>query len=134
MSRMLRLVAVGIMLVAVSVAGVLFAAEATEAPQAALPFTVVTQECGVADIVADNYRAFPKWWISGVHFVDLDGDGDLDFYMSSHGRFDPTRGMSSALASLNDGHGHFSPRRARTRSPKSFRRTTSTRTGALTSS
>ena len=41
-----------------------------------------------------------SWWLSGLHFVDLDGDGDFDFYMSSHGTFD-------GIAALNDGTGHF---------------------------
>jgi len=85
----------------------LWAAE-SPAPAPAKPaFTIVTRECGVSEIVAQNYKAFPKWWLSGIHFVDLNGDGALDFYMSSHGRFDPERGMSAALASINDGHGHF---------------------------
>ena len=38
--------------------------------------------------------------LSGLHLVDLDGDGKLDLFLSAHG----TRG---ALAVLNDGTGRF---------------------------
>src|SRR5687767_11602176 len=40
------------------------------------------------------------WWMSGLHFVDLDGDGLLDVFLSSHGSY-------GALAALGDGNGRF---------------------------
>ncbi len=68
--------------------------------QEAGKFTTVTAECGVEQIVADAFAAEPKWWLSGLHLVDLDADGDLDLFLSAHG-------AGSALALLNDGKGHF---------------------------
>lgn len=59
-------------------------------------FTVITDESGVAalrDSKPDD------WWLSGVLFVDLDADGDLDLFLSAHG--------GGALAGLNDGTGVF---------------------------
>jgi len=41
-------------------------------------FTDVTAESGVAKVLADHYARVPKWWLSGMTLVDLDGDGDLD--------------------------------------------------------
>ena len=41
----------------------------------------------------DHYAAHPKWWLSGLHLVDLDTDGKLDLFLSGHGR-------GPALASL----------------------------------
>ena len=64
-------------------------------------FTDVTKESGVGKIVEDHYAAHPKWWLSGVHLVDLDGDGVLDLFLSAHG-------AGPAVAALNDGKGHFS--------------------------
>jgi hypothetical protein len=63
-------------------------------------FTDITKESGVAKIVADKYEADPKWWHSGLHLVDLDGDGKLDLFLSSHG-------SGRAVALLNDGKGKF---------------------------
>jgi hypothetical protein len=63
-------------------------------------FTDVTRECGLEAILRDKYAASPKWWLSGLHLVDLDGDGHLDFFMSAHGG-------GGAVAALNDGKGHF---------------------------
>jgi hypothetical protein len=40
-----------------------------------------------------------SWWVSGLQLVDLDNDGDLDLFLSSHD--------GKALAALNDGTGHF---------------------------
>ncbi len=108
MARRLAALAVLAVVAVLSLRAALPAAQPAEAAPEKPPFTIITRECGVSEIVAENYAAFPKWWLSGIHFVDLNADGALDFYMSSHGRFDPTRGMSSALASVNDGHGHFS--------------------------
>ncbi|MHB1033247.1 MAG: FG-GAP repeat domain-containing protein [Pirellulales bacterium] len=63
-------------------------------------FSVVTRESGLEQIVNDNYALHPKWWLSGLHLVDLDGDGHLDLFLSAHG----TRG---AVAALGDGRGRF---------------------------
>src|SRR5436309_4025667 len=63
-------------------------------------FTDITKESGVAQIVADKYTADPKWWHSGLHLVDLDGDGKLDLFLSSHG-------SGHAVALLNDDKGKF---------------------------
>src|SRR5262245_63600874 len=70
-------------------------------PKAPVPaFTDVTKESGVAKLVADKYEADPKWWHSGLHLVDLDGDGKLDLFLSAHGG-------GRAVALLNDGKGNF---------------------------
>jgi hypothetical protein len=60
-------------------------------------FTDITSQAGL-----DKLRAMRPagWWVSGLHFVDLDGDGSLDFFMSGHD-------MNGALAALNDGKGRF---------------------------
>jgi MYXO-CTERM domain-containing protein len=47
-----------------------------------------------------NSRA-SDWWMSGAGLIDLDGDGDLDLFLSSHGSY-------GSLTALNDGKGHFS--------------------------
>ncbi|OAI45212.1 hypothetical protein AYO44_13060 [Planctomycetaceae bacterium SCGC AG-212-F19] len=70
------------------------------APPPAPAFVDITKECGLEKIVADKYAASPKWWLSGLHLVDLDGDGHLDFFMSAHGE-------GGAVAALNDGKGNF---------------------------
>jgi hypothetical protein len=64
-------------------------------------FTDITKEAGIADLVAQKYARNPKWWLSGLHLVDLDGDGKLDLFLSAHGG-------GGALAALNDGKGRFS--------------------------
>jgi RNA polymerase sigma factor (sigma-70 family) len=63
-------------------------------------FIDITRECGLEKIVNDKYAASPQWWLSGLHLVDLDGDGHLDFFMSAHGG-------GGAVATLNDGKGNF---------------------------
>ena len=63
-------------------------------------FTDITETSGIIRLVEDCYASNPKWWLSGLHLVDLDGDEDLDLFLSAHGRGD-------ALAALNDGLGHF---------------------------
>jgi hypothetical protein len=73
---------------------------AAAAPQGG-GFTVVTKESGVEAAVDAKYAASPKWWLSGLHLVDLDADGDLDLFLSAHGG-------GGALALLNDGKGRFS--------------------------
>jgi hypothetical protein len=71
------------------------------ASQARAQFTDITSSSGLASIINDRYAANPDWWLTGIHFVDLDGDGNLDLFLSSHGGGD-------ALATLNDSHGKFS--------------------------
>ena len=73
-------------------------------------FTTVTDSSGVEKLVADAYAAEPKWWLSGLHLVDLDADGDLDLFLSAHG-------AGRAVAALNDGKGNF--RRAEGTIPES---------------
>src|SRR5258708_34403494 len=82
---------IGIFIVAMTAAGV-----------RAAPFTDITAESGVSQIVAKHYEQFPKWWLSGLTLVDLNGDGWLDLHLASHSG--PTM---PALAALNDGKGHF---------------------------
>jgi hypothetical protein len=65
------------------------------------PFANITRESGVADAMARHYEIHPKWWLSGVNLVDLDGDGRLDLFLAAHGAGAP-------LALLGDGQGHFS--------------------------
>src|ERR1041384_4624360 len=83
----------------------LFCGAAGEGPAPARPgraFTDVTKESGVADLVAQQYAKHPKWWLSGLHLVDLDGDGKLDLFLSAHGG-------GGALALLKHGKGRFAP-------------------------
>jgi hypothetical protein len=63
------------------------------------PFTNVTEESGVAAVVKAHYANAPKWWMSGIDLLDLDGDGDLDLHLGSHG--------GPSAAAFNDGKGHF---------------------------
>ena len=62
-------------------------------------FADVTAESGVGAVVAEHYRRVPKWWLSGLTLVDLDGDGDLDLHLAGHG--------CPAAAAANDGKGRF---------------------------
>ena len=48
-----------------------------------------------------HYQRHPKWWLSGLHLVDLDGDGAARFVPGGAWR------AARALALLNDGRGHF---------------------------
>lgn len=64
---------------------------------AAGTFTPIAAESGVKAL----RDAKPNdWWLSGLTFVDLDHDGDLDLFLSDH--------HGEGLAALNDGQGHFS--------------------------
>ena len=83
-----------------SAAATVSAATGAEGPARGRGFTDVTHESGLQQIVEDNYAAHPKWWLSGLHLVDLDGDGHLDLFLSAHG-------TAGALAALNDGKGRF---------------------------
>src|SRR6516162_5604774 len=65
-------------------------------------FTDITKESGIADLVNQQYARNPQWWLSGLHLLDLDGDGKLDLFLSAHGG-------GGALAALGDGKGHFRP-------------------------
>jgi RNA polymerase sigma factor (sigma-70 family) len=64
------------------------------------PFINITKESGIEAIVNDKYAASPKWWLAGLHLVDLDADGHLDLFLSAHGG-------GGAVAALNDGKGKF---------------------------
>lgn len=63
-------------------------------------FIDVTQPSGVGGVVAQHYADRPKWWLSGMTLVDLDGDGHLDLHLASHDG-------GAAAAAVNDGHGRF---------------------------
>jgi MYXO-CTERM domain-containing protein len=63
---------------------------------AAQTFTNVTTDSGIGAVRAMRPAT---WWMSGIQLVDLDGDGDLDYFMGAHG--------GGGIAALNDGHGHF---------------------------
>src|SRR5450432_3145814 len=63
---------------------------------AAQGFTVTTS----SGLEAVRNTRPADWWLSGAGLIDLDGDGDLDLFLSSHGSY-------GALTALNDGKGHF---------------------------
>lgn len=77
--------------------GPLVAGESTSAR-----FADITQASGIAPAIERKYRDEPKWWLSGLHLIDLDGDGVLDFVTGAHGGGQP-------LAFLGDGKGAFRP-------------------------
>src|SRR5581483_10549977 len=47
-------------------------------PAAAPGFADITEASGALAVVRARYEESPKWWLSGLHLVDLDGDGHLD--------------------------------------------------------
>lgn len=69
-------------------------------PASAGTFTDMTEASGVAEAINHHYATYPKWWLSGLNLVDLDGDGKLDLFFAAHG-------AGRSLALLGDGHGHF---------------------------
>ena len=64
------------------------------------PFVDITAASGVDALLDTAYAANPRWWLSGIDLVDLDGDGKLDLFLSSHNG-------GRAVAALNDGAGKF---------------------------
>jgi hypothetical protein len=78
--------------------GVLLAVSALTSGRAlgAGTFTPVTADSGIQALRDSKPTG---WWMSGLTFVDLDHDGDLDLFMSDH--------HDEGLAALNDGAGHF---------------------------
>src|SRR5262245_28597943 len=78
------------------------AGEGQPTPPKGKGFTDITKESGVADLVARQYARHPKWWLSGLHLIDLDGDGKLDLFLSAHGG-------GGALGAVGDGKGPFRP-------------------------
>jgi hypothetical protein len=66
---------------------------ASGSAHAAPTFTVVTTPSGV-QALRDSGPS--NWWLSGITFVDLDHDGDLDLFLADH---QGTLGV----AALNDG-------------------------------
>lgn len=75
------------------------ACPAGERPASGSSFTDITRECGVEDAVESHYQVVPKWWLSGIDLVDLNGDGHLDLFIGAHGQH-------GAIA-LNDGKARF---------------------------
>lgn len=73
-----------------------------ETQPAARSFTDLTRVSGVAEAMAEQYGRYPKWWLSGLNLVDLDGDGQLDLFFAAHG-------AGRSLALRGDGRGHFTP-------------------------
>src|SRR6185503_4707067 len=94
------------MIAAAVMAGVVFAhlhgqaADTNAAGTSPAVFADATKSSGAGDAIARHYERHPKWWLSGLNLVDLDGDGNLDLFLSAHG-------AGRSLALLNDGHGHF---------------------------
>jgi hypothetical protein len=70
---------------------------AVPAAAGAQSFTDVTAGSGLAAIRSSKPAGY---WVSGLQLVDLDNDGDLDFFFGTHNG-------GSGQACLNDGHGHF---------------------------
>jgi len=77
-----------------------FGIQGTAWPAEQRSFTDITETSGIARLLNDHYATYPTWWLSGLHLVDLDGDDDLDLFLSTHGK-------GKTLAALNDGFGCF---------------------------
>lgn len=88
-------------------------AAAIGAAPAQRPFENVTAGSGVAAIVKAHYEAVPKWWLSGLSLLDVDGDGSLDLHLGGHG--------SPAAAGANDGTGRFTRVEPRLEVPRGVR-------------
>ena len=77
------------------------AAEGKSAPAGTPGFVDIARDSGIEGLLEEHHAAHPRWWLSGLHLVDLDGDGNLDLFFSAHGDGGP------ALAALGDGRGRF---------------------------
>lgn len=100
MTKGILRLAASLLLLAVCVHHTAGADEKPAAPSVRGAFADVTKGSGVGEAVARHYERHPKWWLSGLNLVDLDGDGRLDLFLAAHG-------AGRSLALLNDGHGHF---------------------------
>jgi hypothetical protein len=79
------------------IAWVFLAASVHAAPPP--PFSDISAASGIAEAIESHHKLTPKWWLSGINLIDLDGDGHLDLFLGAHGQ--------SAAVLLNDGTGHF---------------------------
>src|SRR3954447_7722544 len=88
------------------------AVHAAAAPKSVEP-PAAGKRCGMPQFAISQFRAGPhdtdRGFISGVSLVDVDGDGDLDAYLTAGydvivtAKYHPTRSMLY----LNDGKGNF---------------------------
>lgn len=83
-----------------TLSAVLFIALSCPVRGQAQTFVKVGESCGINPAANSIRKLF------GVHFLDLDGDGHLDFYAGQHAN-NPMKGRGKAF--LNDGRGNFTP-------------------------